>query len=339
MKQRNHAFDLLCGLCILRMIMLHVVSSCGYRNEFWFAKLMAWTFFFMSFFFFKAGYFNKGTSGETIPYLIDRVKRLLIPYISWGVIGSIIYFAYLFLFPENFQRYYKMLRWSHLWEDSHVWGNPPVWFLFSFFMSYILVHFIQKVKHLRWIAVSFPFISYFLWKYHNPLWMSIDNVFMGVFFFLLGRGWRWLQGRVEKKWLIVLSILLIAEFVVGNRLWHGEYDMSLNKFVQNPWGAGINTICALVGISGLLLALPLRRIPVVGYIGEHSMIYFTAHYPLLYIFTFTHLVFRNTVAYHWEDVILMMLFILITCTWITPYLEKVPWLSGRYKKKIVTSQS
>ena len=34
MKTRNHAFDLLCGLCILRMILLHVMGMCGYRGEF-----------------------------------------------------------------------------------------------------------------------------------------------------------------------------------------------------------------------------------------------------------------------------------------------------------------
>lgn len=163
--------------------------------------------------------------------------------------------------------------------------------------------------------------------------MSLDNLFAGVFFFYLGRGWRWLQSHVPRGWLIILSLLLIAEFVVGNRMWHGEYDMSLNKFVQNPWGAGINTLCALVGISGLLLALPLKRVPLVGFIGEHSMVFFVAHYPLLFLYAFTHIAFHHSVANHWEDVILMMLFVLVSCAWITPYVEKVPWLSGRWKKK------
>ena len=331
MKQRNHAFDLLCGLCILRMLLLHVISTCGYRSEFWFTKLMAWTFFFMSFFFFKAGYFNKGVNSPTLPYLKDRTKRLLVPYAVWGIIGSAVYFGFLLAFPEHFQRYYKVLRWIHLWQDSHVWGNPPLWFLFSFFLSYVLVHFLNKMKYLPWIVVTFPFLSYYLWQHHNPLWMSMDNVPMGVFFFYLGRAWRWLQTRVPRPWLVALSLLLIATFIVGNKLWHGEYDMSLNKFVNHPWGGGFHTVCALVGISGLLLAMPLRRVPLIGYIGEHSMVYFVAHYPLIFLYAFTHIVFRHSVAHHWEDVILMMLFLLITCTWLVPHVERVPWLSGRWK--------
>ena len=82
MKERNHAFDLLCGLCILRMIVLHCVSMCGFRGcTFWFDKLMAWTFFFICFFFFKAGYFNKSISAPTKFFLKDKFKRLFISFI------------------------------------------------------------------------------------------------------------------------------------------------------------------------------------------------------------------------------------------------------------------
>ena len=322
--------------------MLHAISMCGYKHEFWFEKTMAWSFFFMSFFFFKAGYFNKGVKSPTWPYLKDRVRRLLVPYFTWGAIGSAVFFSYLLLWPDCFKKYYRMLTWHHLWDDSHFWGNPPVWFLFSFFMCYVLVHLTAKVstlapRHLPLtplIAIICPFVSYSLWKEHNPLWMSLNNVFMGMFFFYLGRSWHWLQQRVPRSWLIVLSVVLIAVFIYGNKHWHGQYDMSLNKFMGRPWGAGINTVCALVGISGLLLSLPMRRVPIFGHIGEHSMVYFVAHYPLLYIYAFTHMVFRHTVAYHWEDFILMLLFVFITCTWLVPFVEKNAYLSGRYQKKV-----
>ena len=54
MKQRNNAFDLLCGLCILRMVTLHAICQTQLRAATWWKETMAWTFFFMSFFFFKA---------------------------------------------------------------------------------------------------------------------------------------------------------------------------------------------------------------------------------------------------------------------------------------------
>ena len=84
--------------------------------------------------------------------------------------------------------------------------------------------------------------------------------------------------------------------------------------------------------AGLLLSLPMRRIPVLCHIGQHSMVYFVAHYPLIHIYVFTHDIFRHSVRQHWEDVILMLLFILITCTWIAPHVERTPWLSGNFSK-------
>lgn len=333
MKERNHAFDFLCGLCILRMLLLHTVSMCGFRDVYWFGKVMAWTFFFMSFFFFKAGYFNKTVAGNSVEYIKDKSKRLLTPYVVWGAIGSIIYFGFFVFFPDSFVKNIERLSWGHTYEVSHFYGNPPCWFLLSFFVSYVAIHFIYKVKHLQYVIFLFPLASYLLWYNGNPMWLSLNNVFMGVFFFYLGHLWRKLQGKVSKTQIIALSVILILIFAVGNKMWHGEYDMSLNKFVQNPWGAAINTTCALCGISGLLLALPMKRIPVINYIGEHSMVFFVAHYPLIYFYIFTHRIFERSVWKHWDEVITMGAFIVVICFMLVPFVEKVPWLSGRFKKK------
>ena len=95
MKERNHTFDFLCGICIIRMICLHTITFCGHQNDEWWQEVMGWSFFFMCFFFFKAGYFNKTVSGDTKAYITDKTKRLLIPYVVWGTIGFIIYAIYI----------------------------------------------------------------------------------------------------------------------------------------------------------------------------------------------------------------------------------------------------
>ena len=64
---------------IIRMITLHTITFCGHRMDAWWSEVMAWSFFFMCFFFFKAGYFNKTVSGDTKAYLKDKFKRLMIP--------------------------------------------------------------------------------------------------------------------------------------------------------------------------------------------------------------------------------------------------------------------
>ena len=80
MKKRNHAFDLLCGICIIRMVSLHIMQQCGKPNEDWWLEIMQWSYFFMSFFFFKAGYFNKSvTAMPSKAYVLDKAKRLFLP--------------------------------------------------------------------------------------------------------------------------------------------------------------------------------------------------------------------------------------------------------------------
>lgn len=343
MKLRNHAFDLLCGLCIIRMIMLHCISLCGYRDSLWFSKLMAWTFFFLCFFFFKAGYFNKGVHTPFPTYLWDRIKRLLVPYLSWGAIGSVVFFGLIALFPEELEGVSKKLKVEHVWLQSHFYGNPPVWFLFSFFWMYVLVgirSLIPRVKGitsvLEWgVFLACPFVSYWLWTQKNPIYMSLNNLSMGLFFFYLGHLWKQLQDRIPRNYFVALSVLLTVGFAVGNHFWHGEYDMSLNKWVQNPWGAVVNISCALCGLSGLLLSIPLPRIPIVGYIGEHSMVYFVMHYPIIHYIKLIRQIGKHPIYHHWNDFILMVIIILLMCSWMVPYIERIPLLSGRWKKKVV----
>ena len=329
MKERNHTFDFLCGLCILRMILLHVVSMCGHRADPWMGKVMAWTFFFMCFFFFKAGYFNKTVAGNSWEYCKDRAKRLLVPYIVWGAIGSIIYFGFHYLYPDTIKLVFNP---THIYRYSHFYGNPPCWFLFSFFTAYIVIHFINKVKHLQWIIILFPFVSYWLYTQHNPLWMSLDNVFMGLYCFLLGKIWHWVQDHLDHSWQLIIAVVFIAFFVYGNRHFHGEYDMSLNKWVQRPWGAGINVTFALCGISGLLMLLPQRRVPLIGFIGEHSMVFFVVHYPLIFLYKYIHLINHHSIR-NYADMIFLLIFILTVCALLVPHIESVPWLSGRLRKR------
>ncbi|MBP5513288.1 MAG: acyltransferase [Bacteroidaceae bacterium] len=333
MKPRNHAFDLLCGLCIVRMVMLHVVGICHLRGEYHFGKLMAWTFFFLSFFFFKAGYFNKTVSGDSLSFVRDKARRLLIPYLMWGLIGNAVFFGFLYGWPRVFAGTMRRINWSHLWEASQFYGNPPVWFLFSFFMMYVVVHFWRRfMPRVNFVWPLLPLLSYWLFTQGNPLWMSLSNLPMGVFFFELGHWWHEAERRVPRGWFLALSCLLVMVFLYGNRHWHGEYDMALNKWVQRPWGAVVNSVCVLCGLSGVLLSLPMRRVPLLGFIGEHSMVFFVMHYPLIYLYRMGMMVAGVNIRGQWFHVCLMLALVFPICLALVSYFEKIGWLSGRWRK-------
>ncbi|MBO5887726.1 MAG: acyltransferase [Bacteroidaceae bacterium] len=331
MKERNHAFDILCGICIIRMVSLHIMAFCGQEEQEWWGEVMRWSFFFMSFFFFKAGFFNKGTSsGTDMDYLKDRSKRLLVPYVTSGVIGLVVYFSFYFPLVDRYKKFVEPLEWSHIWMKSGFYGNSPIWFLFSFFVVYMMVRYIDKVKHLCWLTVFFPAISYWAYRTGNNVPMSLGNVFIACYFFYLGRLWQWAMCRFEIRRLMAASWLMVLLFVVLGFVAPGTYNMSQNIFTGNALMAVVRATLVLCGLSGVLLTARVPRIPWLCFIGEHSMVFFISHYPMLYFYKFTHLSFGRSIYGRVDDALILLPVVFCICSWLVPYVERVPWLSGRW---------
>ena len=328
-KKRSNAFDLLCGLCILRMVMLHAVCQTQLRQTPWWRETMFWTFFFMSFFFFKAGYFNKGITGETLPYLRDRVRRLFVPYLSWGIIGFVVAFFWLSLFPEGVAKAIGKVQTFTWLESGLTFGNSPLWFLLSFFATYVLMHFIERVRYLHWVVLLFPAIGYWLFRQGNPLWFFLDNVFCGTFFFYLGKVWHHALDRMTKHLALVVSVLLFAGFVLANIYLHGEYEMKTNVWVGSFWRVLLIMPLSLLGISGILLSLPTPRVPVINYIGEHSMVFFVMHYPVILSYAYASILLGHPFRGSIPDLFIITALAFALCFLAVPFVERVPWLSGR----------
>ena len=332
MTKRNHTFDFLCGLCIVRMVMLHTFQYTGFTVQPWWKELMDWSFYLMCFFFFKAGYFNRTTSGPTLPYLWDRTKRLLVPYITCGLIGNVLFWLFMWLLEGEYSRNPIRFLWIHTYKVSDFYGNAAMWFLFSFYIMYVAVHFIGKVRWLKWFALAFPFVSYWLWSEGNPLWMNLNNVCMGIFFFYLGHWWRLLTARTGRRTEFIISVVMLVIFVVSNVEWHGVYTMHSNLFSGNPWGAVVNTVLVVCGLSGLFLSIRLPRVPLIGYVGEHSMVYFVLHFPVLYAYRNIALLNHVSLRGSWADAVLMLVIVFAFCTLVVRWFERVPLLSGRWPK-------
>jgi hypothetical protein len=331
-KKRSNAFDLLCGLCILRMVTLHAVCQTQLRQASWWKETMFWTFFFMSFFFFKAGYFNKGITGKTIPYLKDRIRRLLVPYISWGIIGGIITFGWLCLFPEGIDKAVSALGKFRWHVGGLTFGNSPMWFLLSFFTTYVLMHFIERVRHLHWVVLFFPLAGYWLYRHGNPLWFYLSNVFCGTFFFYMGKVWHHILDSLSKHWALAVSSVLLAGFVLANIYLHGEYEMKTNLWIGPFWQVLLSMVLSLTGISGILLSLPTPRLPLLNYVGEHSMVYFVMHYPIVLSYAYASILLGHAFRKSIPDLIIILILAFTLCTIAVPFVERVPWLSGRWKK-------
>lgn len=355
MKKRNNAFDLLCGICIVRMVMNHITGACGFASADWWVPVMDWSYFFMSFFFFKAGYFNKTVDGNSKEFCKKKFKQLMIPYMVWGAIGSAIFFFFVWFILDPKNTVVKQLQWQHIWETSMFYGNPPCWFLFSFFLAYIFAHLISKLPPLlripipkamqwhhhkavvnvkaHWLILVFPWISWWLWSKGNPLWLSMSNVFIGIYLFYLGRLWHFAMEKMGRKVTVALSLVMVAVFVWLNWRYGGKYTMSENRWEGDALIIITNITLSLCGLSGLLLSVKMPRIPVVNFIGEHSMVFFVAHYPIINFYKLVRSANVKSLRGNWDDFTILTVVIFVICFLLVAYVEKVPWLSGRFRSK------
>ncbi|MBO7472278.1 MAG: hypothetical protein J6T78_10535, partial [Bacteroidaceae bacterium] len=260
-------------------------------------------------------------------------KRLLVPYLMSGIIGAIVYFSFYFPLVDRYKKFVEPLEWNHIWMKSGFYGNSPIWFLFSFFTVYMMVRYIDKVKYLCWLTIAFPALSYWAYKTGNNVPMSLGNVFIACYFFYLGRLWRWVMQRFSREQVMAASWLMVAAFVVLGIVAPGTYNMSQNLFTGNALMAVVNATLVLCGLAGVLLTLQVPRIPLLCFIGEHSMVFFISHYPMLYFYKFMHLSYGRSIYGKVDDVLILIPVIFCICAWLVPYIERVPWLSGRWPEK------
>ncbi|MBR5052860.1 MAG: hypothetical protein IKW91_06505, partial [Bacteroidaceae bacterium] len=255
------------------------------------------------------------------------------------IIGAIVYFSFYFPLVDRYKKFVEPLEWSHIWMKSGFYGNSPIWFLFSFFTVYMMVRYIDKVKYLCWLTILFPALSYWAYKTGNNVPMSLGNVFIACYFFYLGRLWRWVMQRFSNQQVMAASWLMVAAFVVLGIAIPGTYNMSQNLFTGNALMAVINATLILCGLAGVLLTLQVPRIPLLCFIGEHSMVFFISHYPMLYFYKFMHLSFGRSIYGKVDDVLILIPVIFCLCAWLVPYIERVPWLSGRWPEKQPATQA
>jgi glycosyltransferase involved in cell wall biosynthesis len=233
------------------------------------------------------------------------------------------------LFPGKFQGTEQSFQNYNFLAGGFTWGNSPLWFLPCFFVSYIIAHFIEKVRHLHFIILFFPLLSYWLYKQGNPLYFMMDNVFCGTFFFFLGKVWHIVLDKMGDRKGLAVSIVLAAAFVGVNIYLHGEYEMKTNTFIGSFWRVMINTMLALTGLSGVLLTTHVRRIPGICYIGEHSMVYYIGHYPLIMCYVYLSILLSHNIKKSVPDMIVMTVLVFAICTLLVPFIERVFWLSGK----------
>lgn len=157
-QKRNPVFDVVRGIAMLCVILIHTgpESYLGYG-------LTMLLYFAVPLYFLVSGYllFISASHSRFWPYMIKRIKGLLLPYLIFFIVSFIwtqtVYAASLnlpmFGFPIDWG---AMLR-AFLFAGQDLFGlavvPPPLWFLHALFLSSIVFYFLAKIKKTWFTAV------------------------------------------------------------------------------------------------------------------------------------------------------------------------------------------
>lgn len=157
----------------------------------------------------------KGKYQQTLPFLRDKVYRLVIPYFVWGIIMTL-------LFPD----------WMTILNFFS--GCHHLWFLLMLFGCFVLIRFvrIEKLQSIMsWGGVIllaimlYPILTYLLHRIPNIFtWQTIVRYFYG---FLIGCFIAWLEKtnkcKVSNERIIFYSQVLFIIAVVLNVTFLPKY--------------------------------------------------------------------------------------------------------------------
>lgn len=282
---RDKSLDNACGILILYMIFMHSSIHFGFDDTLLARHLRYVFFFFMPWFFFKNGYYFKESDKRIL--LKKGYNRLLKPYISWLIIGHVVYCIYLCISGFHDWKLYIVYPIKQLLCDSAVVSNLPLWFLISLFIVRFIANGIIKLRlNLSIVLFSLGFICYLSSLFPPIKVILLSNVPTGLFFFLIGytvnKSISTLTMKRHKTHSIFFTCVILLYFsivVFGqcyvdmrvNILWHGSYLCWLIGSV--PACLAINIICriSIFGKLGL------------GWIGRNSMMFYVSHWVIFYI--------------------------------------------------------
>ena len=283
MNKRVFYLDNLSGLLIIEMIFLcHIrILSVMIPDSGFLYQLQSFLIFFMPWFFFKSGMFY----GRNLKHDITKdAKKLLLPFVYYS------FFAY------SMQIVCMLLRHETITTDSLLWSqlegivngagipwNQPMWFLVTLFIVKATYGYIEKYINKYLILLLSLIIASVFNGQSMVLDFWIGTSFQALFFYCLGD---LLRDRQYKKniWLLAIVVYVLRYCFT----WINDWDARLNKIGNEDsyFLVILVLLCGIILFNNLFKYCLDRKIPLLTFTGQHSMIFYASHFPFIMILRF-----------------------------------------------------
>lgn len=279
-QNRDTYIDAVAGLLIIHMIMGHAIQWAHLTDSdavyLFFQKVLG---FFMLWFCFKAGLFFKPKDNKTL--IQSSIKRLLLPFLIFSVIGYVTWSCKMLLEGEDNWRQFVYTPVKQLLMGGGIGGNLPLWYLLTLFVARIVFNWIAG-KKWYFLLVVFALIPCGgrLISYELPLYIA--NISMAIAF--MGLGYL-LKPYLKNKWLNSCCVVAFLLLIIIKPTY---VDMRYNDLLYgNYYLWYIIALSGIISIIALFRLIP-YRMPVLTYIGKNSMAFFCLHWI---VFTLCRIVF------------------------------------------------
>lgn len=274
-KKRSASLDIISGVLILWMIVYHSFQWAELDKTPLFNTLLSFFYFFMAWFYFKAGYLFNSSRGLN-EIVSSGMIKLLIPMIVWLTIGYIILIPYLFFVEKS--PIWKIVIWPaySLISSGDTIGNSPLWFLLSLFIVRVLLFFITKLSFILILIITFILLLIGWFEFYNSINLPFGLVStpIGLLFSLSGFLIK-SKFKIDKKnnfsIVVCLFVLLFTSYfnsyvdIHTNTLWFGSYFLY------------IATSILLITFLVPVVSFELKPI---SWFGVNSMIFLVIHWPI-----------------------------------------------------------
>ena len=238
--------------------------------------------FHMFLFFFLSGYVDKTESLSFKQYSLKKIKRILIPFISWNILSNLVA-----IFMGSSLG--DVINTTFLLNGEVCW-NAPIWFLLTIFLTQILYFILKKFLNLNDIVIML--ISFLLWLVFSQrnILFKLNLVPMSMLFYVLGV---FAQGKLQDKTgksllrkhtMVSCIVFIVLAFI---NIYFGVVHNVRIVYTKSIFGNVF--YCLLAAISGIALYVLLFQLfaflgnnKLLNYLGRNSLIIMASQF---YFFT------------------------------------------------------
>lgn len=274
-RQRNSMIDIISGLFIVEIVILHILQNSGLYEGSYFQKIVIRFFMvFMPWFYFKAGLMYKQTENKKNA-IIRRSIKLMWPFLIWSIIGIIVMLP-LYWINSDMHTYF----WTIIADFYYAQGpfNTPLWFLPS--LLFVYVSFYLGVFKDTWLnLLVLGVLSWLFCSIGFKMPLGLSNYPLGCFFFALGMR---LQ-NIKIKMQVCFPIVFIYIFL--NYFFYSPVNFRLNRL------EGDSYLLYLIESTLLLIFLYILsyvklECKLLEFLGVKSILFYVSHAPVIAFFRY-----------------------------------------------------